>query len=498
MGKYRIDRVLGSGGMGTVFAAHHALLDEMVALKVVAPEVARCEDTSARFLLEARASARLKSDHVARVIDIDVLDGALMFLVMELLEGVDLAEKLEHDGPMSVSDAVDLTLQALEGLSHAHAAGIVHRDIKPSNLFLANRDGGAAIVKVLDFGISKSTYTRSGERLAALTGEHKILGSPGYMSLEQILDSGKVDARTDIFSIGAVLYELLTGKPPWQALSVTGCAAAMVESDPISMRTHRPELPIELEAIVFKCLNRRPDDRYRSVAMLAHALEPFATPAWRPLVARIEAVMRRPTPLPSALGERDLVELDTMHANTLASAATEARAGSLHALVAPTSNAALPTHHQRFVRRVATLALALGLAAAGFVALAAPGTSNGQTGANGLATPNALAATQAPSVAATLVASAPSVPAATSSSTSASVVTLAPPKKTPSNVTQKPAIYVSPPKKVAPPPNGKTPVATVVNAPSQAASSSDAAPTASAIPAASVEPPVIEYDTPTE
>jgi serine/threonine protein kinase len=276
-GKYRIDRLIGAGGMGSVFAAHHTLLDEMVAIKIVAFEVTQSGELSARFLLEARASARVKSEHVARVLDVDMLEGGLPYLVMELLDGMDFAEKIAREGAMPVQQAVDAVLQALDGLSHAHAAGIIHRDIKPSNLFLANQPDGTVLVKVLDFGISKSTLSRDGRRLEGLTGDDRSLGSPGYMSPEQMRDSAKVDVRADIFAVGAVLYEILAGRPAWEAETIHGLFAAMLETSPVPLSRRIVGFSLELESIVLKCLRKDPAHRYQNVAELAQALAPFGS-----------------------------------------------------------------------------------------------------------------------------------------------------------------------------------------------------------------------------
>jgi serine/threonine-protein kinase len=292
-GKYRIDRVIGHGGMGTVYAAHHLVLDEMVAIKVIAPEIARSADLSARFLMEARAAARLKSAHVARVLDADMREDGLLFIVMELLEGRDLADTIAADGPMTLVDAADVMLEALEGLAHAHAAGLVHRDLKPSNLFLAEQADGSRVVKVLDFGISKSTLGRFGEKLVTLTNQGKLLGSPGYMSPEQMRDSSKVDVRSDVWSMGTVFFELLTGDRPWEGESPSAVFAAVLETEPRSVQLYRRDLPTAIDDIIRRCLRKPVDDRYPSVGELARALAPYASAEMAPLAARIVGVLEK-------------------------------------------------------------------------------------------------------------------------------------------------------------------------------------------------------------
>jgi serine/threonine-protein kinase len=291
--KYRIDRVIGNGGMGTVYAAHHLVLDETVAIKVIAPEIARSADLSARFLLEARAAARLKSAHVARVLDADMLDDGLLFIVMELLEGRDLSDVIGADGPMPLVDAADIMLEALEGLAHAHAAGLVHRDLKPSNLFLAEQADGSAVVKVLDFGISKSTLGRFGEKLVTLTNAGKLLGSPGYMSPEQMRDSSKVDVRSDVWSMGTVFFEMLTSVRPWEGESASAVFAAVLETEPSSVQKYRRDVPSAVDEIVRKCLRKNVDERYANVGELARALAPYASAEMAPLAARITGILEK-------------------------------------------------------------------------------------------------------------------------------------------------------------------------------------------------------------
>ena len=216
-GKYRVERVLGSGGMGVVVAAMHLTLQERVALKFLLPEGAKKEETVTRFLREARAAAKIKSEHVARVSDVGTLESGAPYLVMEYLDGSDLSALLRRDGPLPPRDAVEYVLQACEALAEAHAVGIVHRDLKPANLFLARHAGGAPRIKVLDFGISKLTARDPSMPPddPSMTRTRAWLGSPLYMSPEQMRSARDVDTRTDIWALGVILYELLSGKPPF-------------------------------------------------------------------------------------------------------------------------------------------------------------------------------------------------------------------------------------------------------------------------------------------
>jgi serine/threonine-protein kinase len=275
-GKYRVERVLGVGGMGVVVKALHTQLDERVAIKFLLPEGAADKAIVARFSREARAAVKIKSEHVARVIDVGELEGGAPFMVMEHLEGSDLAQVLDKRGRLLVPDAVDFLLQACEAIAEAHALGIVHRDLKPANLFLTRRADGSHVIKVLDFGISK--MAKGGE--GATTDTSAILGSPLYMSPEQLRASKAVDARTDIWSLGVLLHELLVNDPPFGGDSLPVIVTAILEQPPRSLRAARPEVPEALEAVVARCLEKLPSSRFADVADLARALVPFA-PAQR-------------------------------------------------------------------------------------------------------------------------------------------------------------------------------------------------------------------------
>jgi serine/threonine-protein kinase len=276
-GKYRIERVLGEGGMGVVYRARHLALDEPIALKLLSSELAKHPEAVARFLREARACARLRSKHVVTVHDAGTLDEGTPYVAMELLEGSDLGDLLRDRGPLPVVDAVDYVLQACEGLSAAHALGIVHRDIKPSNLWLVAEQ---RLIKVLDFGIAKMGSTEAREDYTdTLTASTTVLGSPAYMSPEQIRRASNVDARADIWALGVVLFELLTGKFPFRGTSASALLAAISADPPGRPRRLRPDIPARLQAVILSCLERDPDRRPRDIAELVRRLTPFRTPA---------------------------------------------------------------------------------------------------------------------------------------------------------------------------------------------------------------------------
>ncbi|MEA2751339.1 MAG: eukaryotic-like serine/threonine-protein kinase [Myxococcales bacterium] len=273
-GKYRVERVLGSGGMGVVLAVTHLQLGEAYAIKCLNPAGAADPETVERFMREARAAVRIKSEHIARVSDVGTLDDGSPYILMECLSGRDLGEVLAASGRLSIDDAVEYVLQACTGIAEAHALGIVHRDLKPSNLFLTERLDGAALVKVLDFGISKAVAD-TGPHTPSLTQTASVFGSPAYMSPEQIRSAKNVDFRTDVWSLGVILHELLTGELPFVAETSGGLLSAIAADEPEALRDRRPDAGEELDAIVKRCLEKKVEKRFQSVAELASALEPF-------------------------------------------------------------------------------------------------------------------------------------------------------------------------------------------------------------------------------
>jgi serine/threonine-protein kinase len=274
--RYRIERALGVGGVGYVMAATHVHLQEPVAIKMLHPALARDAEMVARFLREGRAAVKIKSEHVARVLDVAELPDHTPYLVMELLDGSDLAQVLERRGTIDIAQAVDWLLQACEAIAEAHALEIVHRDLKPANLFIArSRTNGAESVKVLDFGISK--MSGAGDGNLAMTKTSAVLGSPLYMSPEQLRSSRNVDARTDIWALGVILFELVSGGPPFVAESLAELSVLVLSTDAPRLARVRPEVPKELSDIVATCLQRRSEDRFANLADLADRLAPFGT-----------------------------------------------------------------------------------------------------------------------------------------------------------------------------------------------------------------------------
>jgi len=273
--KYRIEAVLGEGGMGIVLRATHMDLGCRVAIKVMRPELAQNDAAVTRLMVEAQAAASIRSEHVARVLDVGRLEGGAPFLVLEYLEGRDLAQILVQRGHLASHVAVDFVLQACQALSEAHGAGIVHRDLKPENLFLSFRADGTPIVKVLDFGISKR-ITQEG-REAARTNPSELLGSPLYMAPEQMRGSADIDARADIWSLGVVLYELCTGQSPFFAETIPAICGRVIGVEPTSPRTLNPNLAEGLERIILRCLHKDRAQRPTDVAELAAELAHFGS-----------------------------------------------------------------------------------------------------------------------------------------------------------------------------------------------------------------------------
>jgi eukaryotic-like serine/threonine-protein kinase len=290
-GKFQIERVLGVGGMGMVVSALHLQLEERVAIKFLLPEALANEEAVARFGREARAAVKIKSEHVARVIDVGALESGAPYMVMELLRGQDLSQLLAAHGAMPFALAAEYVLQACEALAEAHAMGIVHRDLKPANLFVTARADGSACVKVLDFGISKVTVPSASGSDMGMTRTQTMMGSPLYMSPEQMASARDVDQRADIWAVGTVLYELVTGRPPFEAETMPQLCAQILNADPPPPRRVRADLPELLDQVIMRCLRKDRNQRYANVAALAADLAHFAPDAGPRSAERISRVL---------------------------------------------------------------------------------------------------------------------------------------------------------------------------------------------------------------
>ena len=295
-GKYRVEHLLGEGGMGAVARATHILRRAPVALKFMSGAVLSMPGAVERFVNEGVAASQIDSDHVVKVFDVGRLPSGAPYLVMELLEGCDLGQLLEREGPaLPVTRAVHFVIQALRALQTAHVAGIVHRDMKPSNCFVIDKDGEADFVKLVDFGISK---VRAEDGQAHLTRTNSALGTPLYMSPEQARSPRDVDHRTDLYSVGAILYEMLAGRTPYTSDTgeFTEILFKIFTTEPEPIASLRPDLPDGLAAVVHRALERERDDRFASANDMAEALAPYADERSHQVLARLRAGRRSQTP----------------------------------------------------------------------------------------------------------------------------------------------------------------------------------------------------------
>jgi eukaryotic-like serine/threonine-protein kinase len=302
LGKYRLESVLGEGGMGVVYAAQHVQLQERVAVKLVRGEHANTAKLAARLVSEARATVRVKSDHVVRVLDAGTLEDGQPFIVMEYLDGEDLSKLREREEQLPVAETIDYLLQACEAIAEAHCLGIVHRDLKPANLFLQKTATGVR-VKVLDFGISRVLDSANAAGRLGATSSHALVGSPAYASPEQLSTPELVDTRTDVWSLGVVCYELLTGKSPFLASSLALVCTRVLHDTPARLRSLRRDAPEALERALMLALQKRPEERPQTILDLAKELAPFGSPGARESLARIELI-KPVSPQPPRLTRR--------------------------------------------------------------------------------------------------------------------------------------------------------------------------------------------------
>ncbi len=320
--KYRVEAVIGRGGMAVVVAAIHRDLGQRVAIKLMDESALHNREAVARFLREAQTASMLRSDHAVRILDVGRLKKtAAPYIVMEYLAGTDLAKIAESRGQLPFAEVTDWILEACEAVAEAHRLGIVHRDLKPSNLFLATRPDGTSCVKVLDFGISKvDAWATGGGSALSLTSTMQAMGTPVYMAPEQVRNAKSADARTDIWGLGVVLYELLAGRPPFWADTLPAISAKIVSEPAEPLRSLRAGLPPAYEALVSDCLEKDPAHRPQTILDLACLLEPFATPAGRESVGKIERIAASPqgafTAQPIAVPSLDEADPQTAWART--------------------------------------------------------------------------------------------------------------------------------------------------------------------------------------
>ena len=399
-GKYRVESTLGFGGMGIVLAAHHLQLDERVAIKILRDDVRLEPEHVERFIREAQAAVRLKSENVARIDDVAMLPDGKPYMVMELLEGVDLGRLLQDSGHIAPQLAVDFVLQVCDALAEAHSLGIVHRDIKPTNLFVTSRRDGSPLIKVLDFGISKAAASASD---LSLTQTSSMLGTPAYMSPEQMRNARTADARSDIWSLGTVLYELVEGTTPFIAASFAELCIAVATENPQDMK-NAPEL----QPILARALTKTPDDRYPSIAELANDLAPFSSDPHRAhrQVNRIFRLLGKQPPHPGARDStpaivrvRDSASMPDQRRDSGAQLRSRTFAGEEASTVANAGPTIFAARRRPLGLVIAGLALLAVGAAAGVIVLTGQHEAAGQTDA----------ATVAPGPAANVASSAPAL-----------------------------------------------------------------------------------------
>ncbi len=350
-GKYRVERQLGEGGIGFVLMARHTELDKVVALKLLHPHLSRNPQLVQRFAREARAAAKLRSRHVAQVLDVGTLEQGAPYMVMEFLHGEDLSDRLTRVGKLPPAEAVDVLLQTCEAVAEAHAAGIIHRDLKPANLFLAE-EAGEILVKVLDFGISKM---REGD--SSLTASATVIGTPLYMSPEQMHSARNVDERSDVWALGVILYELLSGTTPFTGETMPELCLAVVSKPHPRLLDLQPELPPGLCAVVDDCLSKPLELRVKTVAELAQRLAPFGSGKQAVSIARIASLRPARSDAPPALGPAPALEMAATEAHPLGSTSA--------AVVTDGLSSASPARPQPVPRRwlLPVVAASLGLVA---------------------------------------------------------------------------------------------------------------------------------------
>ncbi len=383
-GKYRLERLLGEGGMGIVFVGLHVALDERVAIKVLHPKRASDPQILTRFLREAKTGFKLRSEHVVRTLDVDVHStpgGDLPYIVMELLDGQELGRRIDTSGAVPQAEAIDLVLQACEALASAHALGVVHRDLKPSNLFLVDGPDGKPFLKVLDFGISKVNGVADAEHATTTTGA--VLGSPGYMPPEQLRASRDVDARSDIWSLAMVLWEMLVGSPMFAMDTFPEICAKVLHGNLPTLREAGATIPEGLEAVIARALAAEPAIRHPTVLAFAEALAPFLETDATPRLLRIANLSRPPAERGSSIppaAELSTASTATSHPPPAFSSRSITATPVPWGLTEPDPQASPPQEARRRGRGV-WIAVGLGAVAGGALTIATLGRTGPTEGA---------------------------------------------------------------------------------------------------------------------
>ena len=269
-GKYRIEKLIKTGGMGSVYRGKHVLMDKTVAIKVLRPSLAGDDAVVARFSREAKAASKISHPHAVNVTDFGEAEDGVVFLVMEYLDGRTLKEIINKEGPLALDRVIEIVRQVAGALDVAHSQGVVHRDLKSENIMLVHHDGDEW-AKVLDFGIAKIRQPE-GAHDTEITQANLVVGTPQYMSPEQCSQSGGLDARSDIYSLGVILYEMLAGRVPFAGDSATAIMMKQVQDSPPSILSSRSDLPAAVDGVIKRALAKQPIDRFQSAGELAAAL----------------------------------------------------------------------------------------------------------------------------------------------------------------------------------------------------------------------------------
>ncbi|HEX3769797.1 MAG TPA: serine/threonine-protein kinase [Polyangiaceae bacterium] len=432
-GKYRVERELGQGGVGIVVQARHLELHQPVAIKVLL--LRDDPEQVSRFMHEARAAVRLRDEHVAKVSDVGRLPDGTPYMVMEFLEGENLSSVIER-GPLSIEDGAGFVLQACEGIAEAHSLGIVHRDLKPANLFLTRTARGRPLVKVLDFGIAKRGASGDEGNDTRLTGAMTVMGSPPYMPPEQVRASRDVDFRSDIWSLGVTLYELVSGGLPFSAETVQDVCARVLTQPPTPLEHWLPAVPEDMRLLVLRCLEKDPAKRFQDIAQLASALEAFVPMSARSAERIRETLM---TPPPSGWQPPGPLPTPVPPPGPPAPPVMAIPIVSTQTAFGPT--ASTPPRRKRFA--MMGLAAGLGIAIAGGVVLLA--RSGGSESSAAPAASGAGATSEA-----TTTAAAPRAASALAAETAPPLASLAPvPTAAPSTPPSPPSAAAAPPRPAA-------------------------------------------------
>ncbi len=392
-GKYRVMRKLGEGGMGSVYEGMHELIGKRVAIKTLNPEFTKNPAVVERFRREARAATAAGNEHIIDVTDLGDLPDGSPFLVMEYLDGRDFAHLLESDGALPVGRAVRIVRQVCDALAAAHSKGIVHRDLKPENIYLVQRKGETDFVKVLDFGISKMREATEGVS-KSLTQTGTAMGTPHYMSPEQAQGLAITDHRTDIYALGVILYYAITGYTPFDSETYVGLVVQIMQDEPRKLSAYRSDVPAELEAVVLRCLAKKPEQRPATVDELAAALAPFEGLNRKATLVEFAGTLPPGAPDPA---DTQRVEIDGPalppktnigpHTDPKAKPAVAPYTGSNpeSAMASGESVAGLPTANRK---PILLAGVVLGVLAIAIIGIALT-TSGGESGSAGAASTNA-------------------------------------------------------------------------------------------------------------